>query len=61
MSRDVISFDENESAFDICEYLTKKPIMRVPIVRDNKLVGIVSRRDIIKTILNVRRRLGARE
>jgi len=50
MSEDVESFDLDEDFIAICECLTKNRFRRVPIVSDNKIVGIISRRDLIKYI-----------
>ena len=57
MSRDVISFTEDASAIDICKFFIQSNIRRVPIIRDNKLVGIVSRRDIVSLILEVKTKM----
>ncbi len=57
MTRDVISFEEDASATTICEFFMKNPIRRVPITKDGKLTGIVSRRDIIGLILESRNKL----
>ena len=54
MSRDVVSFTEDDNAIEICKFFVKSHIRRVPIVREGKLVGIVSRRDIVKLILEAR-------
>jgi len=54
MSKDIISFTEKATAADICQFFIKSHIRRVPIVRDGKLVGIVSRRDIIEVIIKSR-------
>lgn len=51
MTTDVVSFGEEEDMIAICECLVNSHFRRVPIVADGKLVGIVSRRDIIKYIL----------
>jgi len=56
MTFDVISFTEDDRAADICEFFQTNYKRRVPIVRDKKLVGIVSRHDIIKLVLSLRRR-----
>ena len=57
MSRDVICFSEEDSAIDICKFFIRSNIRRVPIVRDNKLVGIVSRADIIPLILEAKNKI----
>jgi len=54
MSREVICFSEEDSAIDVCKFFIRSNIRRVPIVKDNKLVGIVSRADIIPLILEAR-------
>ena len=57
MSRDVICFKEEDSAIDVCKFFIRNNIRRVPIVSDNKLVGIVSRADIIPLILEARNKI----
>ena len=51
MTTQVISFQEEDSVEDICTSLIKNNFRRVPILKGNKLVGIISRRDVIKFIL----------
>jgi len=51
MTTQVTSFQEEDSVEDICISLIKNNFRRVPILKGNKLVGIISRRDIIKFIL----------
>ena len=51
MQTDVVSFTEDDSAVKVCKFFQDNFIRRVPIVRQGKLVGIVSRRDIISLIL----------
>lgn len=48
MSSDVITFDQDDSLIAVCEFLKGHNIRRVPIVSEGELVGIISRRDIIK-------------
>jgi CBS domain-containing protein len=50
MTRDVVAFDIDDDFIAVCECLMKNHFRRVPILADGKLVGIVSRRDIIKYI-----------
>ncbi|NLS19978.1 CBS domain-containing protein [Rhizobium sp. P40RR-XXII] len=52
MSQDVIVARPDSEISDIAESLQAHRIKRVPIVENGKLVGIVSRRDILAMILN---------
>ncbi len=51
MTKNPISFDQEEDLIAICECLIKNHFRRVPIVSQGKLTGIISRKDIIKYIL----------
>jgi CBS domain-containing protein len=51
MTEDVLSFDENDDIIAVCECLTANHLRRVPILADGRLVGIISRRDLIKYII----------
>ena len=51
MTTDVITFNQDDDLIAICECLVNNPFRRVPILKDGKLVGILSRRDLIKYIL----------
>ena len=51
MTGDVISFNQESSLFDICDCLINNNFRRVPILNRGKLVGIISRTDIILYIL----------
>ena len=51
MTKEVISFDQQEDLIAVCECLIKNHFRRIPIVSQGKLTGIISRRDIIKYIL----------
>jgi len=57
MTSDVICFTEEDNAVEICKFFVKHNIRRVPIIRDGKLVGIVSRRDIVAVILEAKSKM----
>jgi CBS domain-containing protein len=50
MTRDVISADEDASLADVATLLEKHGIKRVPIVRDGKVIGIVSRANLLRAL-----------
>ena len=54
MSAKVISATEDADAEDVAKLLTDRRIRRVPILADGKLVGIVSRSDLIRLFMVVR-------
>jgi CBS domain-containing protein len=54
MTEEVFSFDQEDSLIDIAECFIKNNFRRVPITSEGKLVGIISRKDIIKYILQLR-------
>jgi len=50
MTRDVISVTETTPVADIAILLETNRIKRVPVVRDGKLVGIVSRANLVRAL-----------
>jgi CBS domain-containing protein len=44
----VITVDENADAVEIAELLSAKKIKRVPVMSDGRIVGIVSRADLVR-------------
>ena len=54
MTQDVVCFNEDDSLIDIAESFIANHFRRVPIVRGNKLIGIISRRDIVEYIMKLR-------
>lgn len=50
MSHEVISVEEETPVNEIAALLTERKIKRVPVVHDDKLVGIVSRADIVHAV-----------
>ena len=55
MTQPPLYFDEDESLLDVCDFLKKNVFRRVPITSKGKLVGIISIRDVIEYILQLRR------
>jgi CBS domain-containing protein len=54
MTANICSFDADDNLVDITECLINNNFRRVPITSEGKLVGIISRKDIIKYILQLR-------
>ena len=50
MSHEIISVNEETPVGEIALLLTQRKIKRVPVVQDGKLVGIVSRADIVRAV-----------
>lgn len=59
MTRKVITVTEDTQIEDIAEILEKNRIKRVPVVRDHKLVGIVSRANLLHGLIARRTRKAA--
>jgi CBS domain-containing protein len=52
MTRGVIAAHETASLREIADLMLKHKIKRVPIVRDEKILGIVSRIDLVKALIS---------
>jgi CBS domain-containing protein len=50
MTREVFSVDETAALGEIADLLEAKKIKRVPVTHDGKVVGVVSRADLLKVI-----------
>jgi CBS domain-containing protein len=50
MTRDVVSVTETTPLADIVQLFATRHIRRVPVIRDGVLVGIVSRRDLLRAL-----------
>ncbi|MHC4477488.1 MAG: CBS domain-containing protein [Planctomycetota bacterium] len=61
MTQPAVHFDKEESLAEICNCLLEYPFRRVPVTSDHKLVGIVSRRDIIKCIVQLSEQVATAE
>jgi CBS domain-containing protein len=56
MTERAISFDKDDGLVEICDFLAKGLVRRVPITLEGRLVGIVSIPDIIRYTLTLRRK-----
>ena len=56
MSRDITVFNAEDDLDDICQCLKDNPFRRVPVTSEGKVVGIISRRDLILYMLKLRRK-----
>ncbi len=52
MTSKVISFRPEDNLADICQCFMNNPFRRVPILDNGKLVGIISRKDIVSVAFN---------
>jgi CBS domain-containing protein len=50
MTREVLTVTEETPIATIAELLEKRRIKRVPVVRDGRIVGIVSRADLLRAL-----------
>jgi CBS domain-containing protein len=50
MTKQIITVSENDSVEKIAQLMTSHRIKRLPVMREDKLVGIVSRADIVSAI-----------
>ena len=56
MTKNVVAFEDTTSVLAVWEFfIENKTKRRVPIVRNGKLVGVVSRGDIVKQIVKLHR------
>ena len=54
MTYPAVNFGESESFVEICQCLENNTFRRIPVTSEGKLVGAVSRKDIINFILEKR-------
>jgi len=52
MTKDVLKVTENQAFIDLATLFEDRRLIRVPVVREGKLVGIVARRDLVFGYLN---------
>ncbi|MEE9602043.1 MAG: CBS domain-containing protein [Thermoguttaceae bacterium] len=59
LSGDVLTVHEDDLLTDVTELFLKHNYRRLPVVRDGKLVGVISRRDLVRYIRDIRSRVQA--
>ncbi len=50
MTEDVISVEEDASIEDVATLMVERNVSRVPVLREGKLVGLITRGDVVKAI-----------
>lgn len=53
MTQPAVHFEQEEPLIDVCYCLRDNSIRRVPITSNGKVVGVISRSDILKCILQL--------
>jgi CBS domain-containing protein len=53
MTQPAIHFEETERLLDVCYCLRDNSIRRVPVTSNGKVIGVISRSDILKCILEL--------
>jgi len=53
MTHPAVHFEQDEPLLDVCFCLRDNSIRRVPVTSNNKVVGVISRSDILKCILKL--------
>jgi CBS-domain-containing membrane protein len=59
MTRDVITVADTSGLAEIADLLDSKRIRRVPVVRDGKLIGIVSRANLVRAVVTAKNPTGS--
>jgi len=54
MTEPAVHFQENSALVNICDFLQKNLFRRVPVTSDGKLIGIISVKDVLNAVLQMR-------
>jgi len=54
MTHPAVCFDGNNALLNVCNFLVKNIFRRVPVTSSGKLVGIISIKDILSSVLQLR-------
>ena len=50
MSTDIVSFDINDTIDNLCKCLMERDFRRVPILKNGRIIGIISRKDLLEIL-----------
>lgn len=51
MTKQVVTVEEDTEVSEVAKIMQNKRINRVPVVRNGKLVGIITRNDVLKSLV----------
>jgi CBS domain-containing protein len=54
MTEPAVHFEENSALMNICDFLRKNIFRMVPVTSDGKLIGIISIKDVLDSVLQLR-------
>jgi CBS domain-containing protein len=55
MTEPAVHFKENSALLNVCDFFNKNIFRRVPITSDGKLIGIISVKDVLNYVLQMRK------
>ena len=57
LSGNVLTVEEDDPLTDVTELFLTHNFRRLPVVRDGRLIGVISRRDLVRYIRDIRERV----
>ncbi len=54
MTEPAVHFEDSHALVNICDFLVKNIFRRVPITSEGKLIGIISVKDVLNSVLQLR-------
>jgi CBS domain-containing protein len=56
MSVSVVSVEANDTVIDVANMFLNTERRRFPVLEDNRLVGVISRRDVLRALVDINKR-----
>lgn len=53
MNKEVLTVDENDDILEVVDIMLSKKVSRMPVMRHKKVVGFITRADVIKAIMDM--------